>query len=394
MKVNQILTINDGIQVAHSLGEVFKNQALESELLCRQTKVAVEALKNSGVVRLLQPKEFDGHELNFETFFKVMIELSKHEPSSGWVSSLYTMHSWMLCHWPLQAQKEVWETTPNALISSALATNAKQQIVEGGIRITGTWNFSSGIDYADWVMVGGVMSPQLEKESPTINMYLVHKSDFQVVRNWEPIGMRGTGSNQVNIENVVVPAHRFINIVPWSQGKSIFHSPHNNKKIYNRPLYTVIPISLAVVTIGATKGALEIWSNMLKESISAFSEKLSNFTHQQIRLAEVSATIDSAEQLLKSVVYIVDKKREFSLEERAMLRRNIGYSTRLCHQAMQTLFLHSGAASTSVKHPLQRYWRDVQVLAMHLGLNFDWMGEVYGKSVLGLELDPKDQSIC
>jgi len=126
--------------------------------------------------------------------------------STAWCVSLWIVHNWWLGHFPALAQDEYFAGGPDTLSSTCLnPTGGKAVPVAGGFRVSGRWSFSSGCDVSTWAMVA------VPGAGPgTMLWLLIPRSDYGIVDTWFASGMRGSGSNDIVVEDVFVPAHRML----------------------------------------------------------------------------------------------------------------------------------------------------------------------------------------
>ncbi|WP_428911527.1 acyl-CoA dehydrogenase family protein [Niallia sp. Krafla_26] len=394
-KLANALTHEEAVQRAQELAAKIKPRFKVTEEISRQPEETIEELRETGLVHAMVPKRWGGSELDFNTLFRTAIEIAKADPSTGWIYTLAVVHAWQLAFFPEEAQAEVWEKNLDAIIASSFAP-LKNEItpVEGGYKVTGTWGFSSGITHSDYIMAQGNLNVNPETGLPSdIILMLIPKEDFKVQNTWKTVAQRGTGSNNVYLEDVFVPNYRTLDLAKWCQtgvapGQSI-----NTNVLYTHPLYAAMPVCLTSALLGASIGAYEFWRDGLRSKVSTRGAKVAHFTHTQIRLAEVSAQLAAAEALLEKSVERLGTGEPIDTHEKLRIRRNYGYVARMCNQAVKTIVDNSGAGIVYEGHPMNRYWRDVQASSMHITFNFDWLGEMFGKIELGLELSPKDAMI-
>ncbi|WP_240421310.1 acyl-CoA dehydrogenase family protein [Paenibacillus periandrae] len=377
---------------ARALAPSIRSRAKQSEEMRQQPKETIQEFIDSGLIRLLQPVMWGGHQLHIDSLCDAIKEIAKADPSAGWCFALLGLHSWMLTGWPEQSQLEVWGDNPNALIASAFAPTGKTVRTDGGYRIHGEWPFSSGIDHSDWAMLGSIQPPSEEGGFPQHLMLLVNKEQFEIMDDWYVAGIKGSGSKRIVIkEPIFVPDHRIVNILRWSKyneapGLSLHSGP-----VYTLPLQPIIPFFLASCVLGATQGAYELWIESAKKKHAVFTQTtITEFTHQQIRLSESGAELEAAELLLKSALGVVRDGGPLTVDQKVRIARDYAYMTKMCARVMQRLFENSGASSIYESNPMQRYWRDIQIMSMHVGLNFDFAGENFGRHVMGLPINPKN----
>ncbi|MFD0678543.1 MULTISPECIES: hypothetical protein [unclassified Paenibacillus] len=380
-------THEEAVATAKSLFDPIRARSRQSEDLRHQPADTIQEFISSGLVRVLVPQRWGGHELSWKTLSASAIEVAKADPSAGWCYSLLLLHNWMLAFWPDQAQADVWRDNPDACIATSLNPGPTSQVArtEGGYKLSGKWGFSSGINHCDWVMITmGVPQPLNEQEKKVL-FFLIPKTDLQVLDVWHVIGMRGTGSNLLELKEVFVPDHRIIELEPWnlhgiSPGMQVNTSP-----LYRIQLSAVMPATLLSVILGATMGAYELWRDtVIGKNKTKSGNRAADMTHQQIRLAKVAAKIEAANALLQQSLDLVELGHVLDYAQRVKLRCNYAYCVELCIEATETIFMSSGAAAAAENNLLQLFWRDIHAGAMHQAFNFDWLGEIFGKLELGL----------
>jgi 3-hydroxy-9,10-secoandrosta-1,3,5(10)-triene-9,17-dione monooxygenase len=123
----------------------------DARLLIRENE---QLLHETGLFRIHQPRIFGGMELDFVAVVDIPIELSRGCPSTAWNVGNLASHHWLLGYYSSEAQHEVWDANPDALIASSVALAAGHgHRVEGGFVVNGRWPFSSRVDNSDWNML-------------------------------------------------------------------------------------------------------------------------------------------------------------------------------------------------------------------------------------------------
>src|SRR5690554_3983526 len=128
--------------------------------------------------------------------------------STAWIYGVMGVHPWQLARYSDQAQQDVWGENQDTLIGSTYMPVAKVTPVEGGYRISGRWGFSSGSEHCQWTLLGGILPPEGNFTEAEHGTFLVPASDYRIERNWDVLGLRGTGSHDIVVEDAFVPAHR------------------------------------------------------------------------------------------------------------------------------------------------------------------------------------------
>ena len=190
---------------AAELVPVLKERAVQTERLRRLPRETVDDLVASELMRLGVPERFGGLGPDYDRAYPIAAELARGCAAAAWCYSLWTVHAWMVGHMPARAQTEFFANGPDVLCSSSFATTStvKSEPCDSGLRLSGRWEFSSGSDHADWLLLGTGAAGALA---------LVPRSDFEVLDTWHASGLCGSGSHDVVVNNAFVPGHRLLDI--------------------------------------------------------------------------------------------------------------------------------------------------------------------------------------
>ncbi len=391
------MTISEESPITHEeilartreLVPAIRDRVVEAEHMRRQPAETVKAYVDAGLIRTLLPKRWGGYELSLDTVVDSVLEIAKVDGSAGWCYSLLLSHVWFLALFPEKAQRDVWSENLDALLATAFAPAGKAIRVDGGYLLNGNWPWASGIDNCSWAMLNTLLMPTAEGKRPEQRFMLVPRSDYEIVDTWFVAGLKGTGSNNVVLEDVFVPEYRSVTFLDMAKGEAP-GTLVNPGLLYRQPLSAAFPAPLVTSVLGATMGACEFWRDGLRSKVTSITrEKVIELTHVQIRLAEIVAKIDAAELLLRRVLDMVCSGPPLSPEMVMRSHRDYAYVTRLCVEATEQIYLASGASANFESNPLQRYWRDVHAMAVHAALNFDNAGEAFGRNALDLPPKPR-----
>jgi 3-hydroxy-9,10-secoandrosta-1,3,5(10)-triene-9,17-dione monooxygenase len=376
---------------AEGLIPVLRDRAPRAEQLRRLPDETIADLHSSGLFRILQPARVGGSELPFRGLFELTAVIGQGCGSTAWVLANLAAHHWLLGMWHPEAQEEIWGESPDSLISSALIfARGRARRVEGGYRLNGRWSFSSGIDPATWNMFGAVVTDEETGQSEA-RMFLVPASDYSVIDTWQVIGLTGTGSKDVEVADVFVPAYRTLSTERIRGGPNR-GSELNPGTLYKLPAVSLFGFAIAGVSLGIARGAIQHFAETTRTRRSAYSGRnIADFTNIQVHLAEAAALADAAEAIVlrdcDEATRITEAGVVPSLEQRARYRRDGAFAASLCTKAVDLLFAASGGAAIYERNPIQRAFRDVHGANAHYMLNWDVSGAVYGRVALGLPPD-------
>src|SRR5688572_30179647 len=213
------VSYDEAMRRACGLVPLLREQAPACEALRRLTPAVMDALNRSGLLRYLQPRTWGGMELPFVAYFDIPEMLSRGDVNVGWVVTNLAAHHRSLAWWDPRAQQEVWGGNPDAGIASGIAFPQGRAVPsEGGITLSGEWNFSSGTDHSDWSMLAAIVR---EADKPIDYVFcLLHRSQYEVLDDWQVLGMRATSSKTVRCRDVFVPSYRVLSMYFAKPGHS------------------------------------------------------------------------------------------------------------------------------------------------------------------------------
>jgi 3-hydroxy-9,10-secoandrosta-1,3,5(10)-triene-9,17-dione monooxygenase len=376
---------------AEALVPLLRERAPRAEQLRRLPDETIADLHESGLFRILQPARVGGSELPYRALFELTAVIGQGCGSTAWVLGNLAAHHWLLGMWHPEAQDEIWGQSPDSLISSALAfARGRARRVEGGYRLSGRWPFSSGIDPSTWNIFGAIVNDEETGQSEP-RMFLVPASDYTIIDTWQVIGLAGTGSNDVEVVDVFVPAYRTLS------GERIRGGPNRGSEVnpgtlYKLPAVSLFAFAVAGVSLGIARGAIQNFIETTRTRRSAYTGRnIADFTNMQVHLAEAAALADAAEA---SVLHDCDEATRIteagvvpSIEQRARYRRDGAFAATLCTRAVDLLFAATGGNAIYESNPIQRAFRDVHAANAHYMLNWDVNGAIYGRVALGLPPD-------
>lgn len=196
------MTRKELLRRATDMVPVLNERAAHTEELRRIPNETVQDILSSGLYRIGVPHRFGGLDVAYGLILEAGAELGRGCGSTAWCYSLWSAHAWLVGHWPLEAQEEVFGDGPDVLCSSSLNPgNYTLEPVTGGFRLSGQWEFSSGCDAAAWTMLG------VDGADGRV-WVLVPRSDYEIIDTWFVSGLQGTGSKDISVKDAfgVFPA--------------------------------------------------------------------------------------------------------------------------------------------------------------------------------------------
>ena len=358
--------------------------------LCDET---INTLDEIGVFRMSLPHEYGGLAFSTEEQRRVYTAVGKIAGSTGWVSWVTTTHGRWIAMFSKRAQEEVYGmawTGPR--ISGVLAPHGpgRARRVDGGYMLSGRWPFCSGCRHTAWSILGAMC--EMPDGQPDMIMPLVCTADVEILDDWAVSGMKGTGSNTVQLkEELFVPDHRVLRIKDANAGQWASTPPDGQVLFLNNFLDYTTVLS-GSTPLGMAKGALDYYMARLgKRGIVGTDYRIQGdapVTHLQ--LAEASLRIDAAERLLAADCNELDRRAAAGEPSDDLFQTKIKFdvstSVRGCCEAVEILHRGSGASTIHEANPMQRYARDIRVATVHGHLNYETCAENYGRALLGKPL--------
>ncbi|MGE0682241.1 MAG: acyl-CoA dehydrogenase family protein [Candidatus Binatia bacterium] len=351
----------------------------------------MKSLKESKLLRILQPSHWGGYELDIGAFVRVATEIAKGDTSTGWVYCILGIHNFWIAYVEPELQHEIWGRDANVVMADSFSPMGKAQPVPGGYRFSGRWSFLSGLWCSDWVAVGALVAPE-PGGKPEWAMFFLPKTDYQIDDQWHVVGMQGTDSNTIVVEDVFVPRHR----VFWLErsertGEAPGHKLHPGS-LYRLPFVPTLGLALTPAAVGSARTAIAHFQQWIETRVPVYTASgapQKEMTSAQMVLAEASTTLDAVEGLMlrcadELMSLCTQDQRLLTEQERARYYAWRGYIVRQTTRVVDRLFELSGGHALYLRHPLQRIWRDVHAVSQHLGLNFEFAMEAYGRTLVGL----------
>ncbi|NYI04195.1 hydrolase [Allostreptomyces psammosilenae] len=358
------------VPAARRLARTAAGGAARAESDRRLSREVVEETIAAGFARHFVPAAHGGAESTFADLLQAVAVVGEGCASAAWYASLTAGISRMAAYLPAEGRQELWERGPDTLVVGALMPLGKAREADGGWRLAGTWPFVSAVDFAEWALVLGTAATAGGRQEQ--RFFALPRADFTVVDSWFTAGMRGTGSNTLVAEDVFVPASRTFTRGDVLEG----NAPPGSAPCHRVPLRAVNGLTFAAPVLGAARGALASWREVVAEKACA-----PGAASLAEPLARSSGEIDAAALLLERAAVVADRGRVTELEQ-ARGTRDAALAADLLVDAVGRLVRSAGTRGQSASHPLQRFWRDVNAAATHAMLQFGPAADGYAGQVL------------
>ncbi|WP_425826819.1 3-hydroxy-9,10-secoandrosta-1,3,5(10)-triene-9,17-dione monooxygenase oxygenase subunit [Streptomyces fractus] len=381
---------NTVVDNVRELLPALRERAQETEDARRVPAESIKLLRGTGFFKLLQPVRYGGFEADPLDHYTAVKLIASACGSTGWVASVLGAHAWHLATFPAQAQEDIWGRAPETLLSSAYAPLGTATRVEGGFRLSGKWSFSSGVDHAGAAILGTLVKDE-KGDTADYAAFLVPCEDYTVEDVWHTVGLRGTGSNDIVVDDVFVPAHRTLSFSDSFRcvcpGQEVNDSP-----LYRMPLYSVMTTTITTPLVGMATGAYEAHVAHQQDRVRAFAGgKAKDDPFAKVRVAEAASEIDAAWlQLTRNLSDVHRAARDGSgipVGLRTRLRRDQVRAAERAIGATDRLFENSGASALRDGTPIQRFWRDAHAARVHVAHDAEPALKLFGDDEFGVSID-------
>lgn len=352
-----------------------KNRQISQEVM--------DALVDTGYFLSFLPKQYGGLECTPQEFFKASIDIAERDMGTAWMSGIIAVHAYQLALMDPQAAKDVYQENPNTMVCSSYnPVGAKVETVDGGFKLSGRWAWSSGSGHCSWALLGGLIFDQ--ENNIHYRTFLVPKSDYIIEDTWNVMGLQGTGSNDVVIEEpVYVPEYRTHHQMDGFNRKHFQENP-----MYSIPWAQMFVRVVCTPAIGAAKHALKLFIENANLS-STDQTRLAGDPDVTRRIAEASNLIDETEVIMfrnfDRLMEAVNGNGEISMDDRVRYRYQASLVIERMMASVDLLFNVAGGRSVFNGAPIQDIWHDIHIARAHVANSPVAYGRNMGAVLLGAD---------
>jgi 3-hydroxy-9,10-secoandrosta-1,3,5(10)-triene-9,17-dione monooxygenase len=374
---HELLAAVDGIS------DGIRSRRTESEKHGRVPDASVDAMIEAGVFRAFTPLRYGGLETDPASFFESIMKIAEADSSAAWIGGQLNVHSFEIALMDERMQDEFWADGPDTRASSSYAPIGKAVAVDGGHRLSGTWTFSSGVDHAQWVVLGG-----------GDRNFVVPRCDFTIDHDsWDVQGLKGTGSKAVTLDDVFVPEYRTHRLV------DTYRDTNPGWLVNNRPLYWmsftgVFNSTPTNTAVGTAAGGL---TTFFEQSRIRFTRQgtgapvaANPFLH--LKLADAMTRVRTVRERhlanWRALFELACRGEEAPPLERMRVRFEAADTVATCFDALTEIWPIAGAAASATANPLQQSFRDLMAARNHGSAGREMAASLYIKTKLGMEPAP------
>lgn len=343
----------------------------------------MQALADIGLYRFFVPRRFGGVEFPLTAFVDVGILLAEACASTAWTTTFCMEHNWMFAQLPIEAQEEVFSRVPWVIAPGTNAITGFADATPDGYVLTGRWAWGTGVMHADWALLSGMVN-----ETREIRLFAVPMADVEIIDTWHMDGMAGTGSHDLAVDHVRVPARYSQTVGAMTLGRGGGAMAHGSP-MFRMPMMPILYLAAGAPAIGVARGALKRFVARAPERQKfGTRQKQSESVATHVLVGRTRALIDSAEVIARQVAMECmawgEREEVCPLPERIRHRLLMNQVVRMARDAVRDLYEHSGANAHRTDEPLQRSHRDIHTIAAHAVFDMEVIAEQTGRVELGL----------
>ncbi|MDH4074428.1 MAG: hypothetical protein OEW29_00720 [Acidimicrobiia bacterium] len=376
------------VERARRLAPVLRERSVATNASRRLPRETIDDLRAAGVLKVLQSPRNGGYGLSMRDHLDVNAALGEGCGSTAWVVGVTHAHSWMMSHFPAEAQEATYGMNPDAFISAVIGPRGRAVRTDGGWRLSGVWPFASGSENADWLFLGAMMVDGDQDRGPA--EFLLPASSATYRDDWHTTGLTGTGSCTLEVHDLFVPDAFHLPMVELATGASPGAVLQTEGWNHRAAAIPVLILALAGPALGIARRALADFPSVIGKKTIAYTDTVqAEHTTTHLHIAEVAALIDEAHFHLYRAADDIDRAARngvpLELLVRARIRSDCAEAARQCLEAVELMWRDTGGSGLYTTNPLGRALADLQAMNVHGGLMLDSAREIYGRVLMGLD---------
>lgn len=317
---------------------------------------SVAALKESGLLKLWRPQSLGGYELSPSDYGSTAEAVARADSAAAWLMMGVANTTFDLRLADAGFVEEVFADS-DAILCETFNRPLSGAVADGGFVVSGSTPFASGCRHADWIGHTAVIDERF--------LLMFHPADAVTIEDdWHTLGMRGTCSNTITLQEAFVPTHRVIE----------FATAKGNNAYYDGPLYrmpeAILTTTFAPVSLGLLSAALDAAREVAaRKTPFASTTTLKHRPLAQLNFGRALADYRAAHALyhhtLETAYRGAVDGRAFALTDKADLFLACTHVLQNCATAVRRVARAVGTSAIYEGNVIERALRDTEVIAHH-----------------------------
>jgi alkylation response protein AidB-like acyl-CoA dehydrogenase len=379
------------VAAAHELGPLIREHAPEAEKQRRLSKPVIDALEKAGLTKMFLPRALGGQETDPVTCLRVVEEIASFDAAAAWLLMVSNAGAFTFARFPEKTVDDLLADRDHWLTAAAISPPLEAREAPGGFRLNGRRPFASGVSIARSVMVTALVmdgdQPRMTPGGPQVIAAIMPTSDIEIVDTWYGLGLRGSNSNDVALKDVFVPATHTCPMVPAFEPNRYFGG-----LLYRMPtVAAVVGCLIPPVAAALGRNAIEEVRTLSSRRVPMGSMvPLRDRGVAQARLGRAEGLLRSARALMyESMTEVWERTKAgeaSTLQQKADVLLASAHIAQVGAEVVDMMFTSGGASAVFDGHPLQKLFRDAQVVRQH-GFVCAARYETFAQVSLGLDPD-------
>jgi len=349
-----------------SLAPILADHAASSEKLGRLDAPSIEAVRGTRLLGLFAPRELGGLEADPVTVALILEALARIDGSAGWTIGILSNSAITGAYLPAATARRIFADGVPPMAGTFLP-KGQAEPVSGGYRVKGRWPFASGIHHADWVAANAFVPGRPQPEG--VRSVVLPREQIFIHDNWQVAGLRGTGSCDFSVEDVLVPEEMTIPLMDAFRGNAVTGGPALRLGLPG--LFVSFHIGIA---LGIARRALdEITTQAIEKGRGLPPSPLQTHPHFQLALGKAEIELASARalslQFLSKLYAEAEAGRTPPPPRQAEARATATYVTEVALRVTSVAFQAAGGGALFDTNPLQRCYRDISAARQHFNVS-------------------------
>jgi indole-3-acetate monooxygenase len=355
------------LDAAKEIAPIVEKHSADGERERRLPRPVLDALREAGLLRMMTPRSLGGLETDPVTRALVAEEIGRHDSAAGWTLENPLDWAFFCARLPDEGAEEIYSRGADIVIAAQFGRPLHATSTNGGYRISGRAPFVSNCLDADWISSTVFVDPDRHSDDdPEMRMVYFPSEQCEIIDTWNVMGMRGTGSHDISVRDVFVPASRTFPMVPEFEPGSHYRGP-----LYRLPLVGAAATGIPTPMLGVARRAVDTVTELaLTKTPVAASGLLKERSLAQVQLGKAEAVLRSGRLLLLESLKDAWQRcmdgRPHSLEHKADLLLAMSHAMNSAVQAVELACSIAGTTAFRTTSPLERCFRDVQTMRHHV----------------------------
>ena len=384
--MTRIAITSDPVTEARRIGPLLRRNAQQADREARLPADSVRALRDAGLFRLYVPRSLGGAEADPLTYARVQEELAGSDSAAAWALQAAGSSAWWCSRLPDAAIDEIYRDGPDQLLAVSFPVPMEAVREDGGFRLSGRRSFASNVSDASWIWVTSSCPDETVDGAPVTRAAFMPASDVRIIRCWDTVGMRGSDSNDIELDGVFVPERRTFRI-----GFDHMPGPRYESPLYEGAAMLLVASYIPPVALGIAGEALaEVVELAQAKTPFASPTSLRERGVMQSKLGRAEGGLRSARTYLHDRIANAWERTiagtDLTLAEKAELLLASAQAVDASVRAVEAAFSVAGTTAIHRRNRLEQHLRDIAVLK-HQGFVSESRFETFAQVMLGLPPD-------